>query len=1257
MQFHIAVPKEAVTRLTSETSIRVLRLLLRSELHYASVPPEALTISEDLTIADGGIDAEICAIANTVPIDCIFSTGITGFQIKAGDSFKPWTLSAIKKELLDSKGRLNSEVARLVSRNGHYTLLCTGHDLTPKQRNDSKSQIQKVLADCGATEYGGEVRVLGASQICEYVARYPGVAKTLGVDAIQDAWVYQEWELDAHLQNAFVLSPEQTDLINAIRTSLSDQTKHIRLLGEPGLGKTRLVLEALREPHFASSTLYVPHGTQFGNSALFRDLLKVVVTKPLFLVLDELPAHEMSEIWRHLKSRCGYLKIISLDHSSDGTRDNEILRLHAPLLSTETIRKILTDRAGDSYEIDRWVGICEGSPRVAQAIGENLRANPDDLLKSPTEVPIWERFVHGYGRRDATLSLQVDCVVLHLALFSRFGYEKPVDDEGRYISDLVQRVDPTIGLARFAQIVHDLRARRILQGSKTLFFVPRALHIYLWKRFWRIYGSQFKFAEVFQTMPVSLHAWFMGMFKYAGEAATEPVVSDILKLDGLYASRDFLTSGKGSRFLSTLAEANSLAVLELIERTIGRWTNEELVDFKGSRQSVVWAIEKIAVWPAHTVRAMRVLARLATNENATNSNNATGILLGLFRIGNECAATEATPQERLPALRELLRSKADPERLLGLRAVGAALDSRGMGFRMVGPEYQGIKDRAALWAPTTWEELWNARHLYFKALVDETRDWASEIRKAACDTLLEAVKQQIANPHCTELAFEVLEKLIDDPEADASKLNAFFSDWIDYRDREERKAITARVYRLRRRFRSRSLSSRFRAYVLDVDWLEWDQESRVCHGKRRNRAVALVDALAKRVVSKPNAFQEIQHLLAPNGNTPALWRFGEQIAMLDKKRSFLDQLIEITLLTKHQICLHAYLSATKSSDDELVSSTLSSMLKTPDRAWLGATIVLRSEYDDRLFGLCVDALGRGWIEPGQFRTLRYGKAAEAIPRAQMRELIGQLEKRRAIAALIDLLDELPFKRLAPFTSNQVFEIVVSSAPNEDDSWGEVNPHDWQRVCEKLVKWDKRRLIPLLELLLCKIATNFKFSYDMTIAPLATALFKSDPAAGWNVVTSLLEARPKKDWWSMTEWLKGGHPGFNQSENQNAPIASVPLQLVIDWIELDPSARSVLIARAAPRTLGDEFGGKLTRELLTRYAQFDEVARNISGVFHSGGWSGLESAHLRGRRDKFRTWLASGYDSAVKAWIEKEIQDLDRRIQDAEIREERERFNE
>lgn len=654
------VPILSVTSLSVERSIVVIRSILRCECAYAKSSPAVLTVSSRITTPDGGIDAEVnIPTGVSVPADCIFQSGLTGFQVKSGTSFKPWTQSAIRGELLDSNGRLYSEVERLVRRHGRYTLICTGHDLTPEQRNDSRNFIAAVLAEAGFANYEDFIEILGASQIAEFAERYPGTASLLAGDPIQEAWVLDEWQRDAHLANEFEVSPEQEQLITRIRAGLQGDVKHFRILGEPGLGKTRLVLESVKDENLAPYVLYIQHGTQFGQTRLFRQLLKSGYDRPLILVIDELPESEMADIWRHLKPRCGSMRIVTLDHGRDETYDEEIERINAPRLPDETIKKILFSRVGESRELDRWVEICEGSPRVAQAVADNLRANPDDLLKPPSTVPIWERFLHGYGKRDEIAARQIDCVTQHLALFSRFGYEEPVGYEAEYIASMIGKIDPTIGWARFQEIVRILRSRRVLQGSRTLFFVPRALHIYLWKQYWENYGRGFDFAQTFQNMPESLHAWFMSMFKFAEGTTTVHAINDILKPDGIFSQRTVITSAKGSRFLSILAEANPAAVLKLLEATIGKWTSQELLDFEQNRQNLVWALEKIAVWPTFTVRAALVLARLAINENAQNSNNATGTFVGLFRIGPEAAATETSPQARLPALLKLLRSTQD----------------------------------------------------------------------------------------------------------------------------------------------------------------------------------------------------------------------------------------------------------------------------------------------------------------------------------------------------------------------------------------------------------------------------------------------------------------------------------------------------------------------------------------------------------------------------------------------------------------------
>lgn len=1252
------VPNAAVVSLTPERAVTVIRAIFRSECGYARLGPSALTISDRIMAPDGGIDAEVkVPHEHVVPVDCIFQPGITGFQIKSGISFKPWTSGSIRGELLNGKGELCSEVKRLIQRKGHYSIICTGHDLTPEQRNDAIALIMEVLGENGFEEYEGKIDVLGARQIAEFSERYPGTASLLTADPVQEALTLEEWRHDAHMENSFEESPEQAAVISKIRANIQGETKHTRILGEAGLGKTRLALESLKDHSTSPYVLYIQHGSEFGQTKLFRQLLKRSHEKPLILVIDELPESDLSDIWRHLKSRCGYLKIISMDHGRDETRDEEIERINVPYLPDDTIKRILAYRIGESPDLDRWVRICEGSPRVAQAVADNLYANPSDLLKPPSIIPIWSRFLHGYGNRNETSARQIDCVAQHLALFSRFGFEDPVGKEAAYIAELVRNSDPTIGWAQFQEVVKEFRARRVLQGSRTLFFVPKALHIYLWKQFWECYGHDFDFKEVLLTIPDSLHVWFMSMFKYAGQTATTHVINDVLKLDGIFSRKENLISEKGSMFLSVLCEANPGAVLRLLERSFGAWTDEEIFNLSENRQNFVWTLEKIAVWPIYTVRAMKILIRLAVHENSHYSNNSTGTLLGLYRIGPEWAATESSPEERLPAFLMLLRAQSDAERRLGLEAADAALETQGIGFRIVGPEYQGLRERAKLWTPRTYDDWWHAHFVYFESLVNETERWPSNLRSEVCNSLLNAVEQQLQTPTCTELAFRVLDILVNDNAMQPKKLNRFFWNWREYKDNGKNPETKNRLRIIERRYTKRSLVSRFSRYVLDVEWTQWDEERRERKGKPRTRSKALVKALSRRIARTPDSFDEIRQHLTPEKGAPGLWFFGEQLAKNDPNRIFLPQLIDVSLKTNHQTCLYGYLSGVKDSNSDLYTATIDSLLNSQNTAWLGADIALSSDYDDDLFLKCLSLLDKSWIAPEQFNSLRFGKKIDYVPKERLLALFHQLRENQSetsLYLLLELLNSISFDKFSPFNSKFVFEVVSECLPRED-SWDVMRGYHWKVVSQKLIHWDERYALPLLDVLLTKMNESYRLSYDHDVEPLANELVQTDPSGAWGVIKVHFEESLPKWRSDLLHWLKGGVGGFEEDEKRGA-IADLPIQEILEWVEKNPEQRAGLIAHAAPSTLDDIDGGKVTRELLYKYGQIDGVKSGISSNFSSGGWVGPASAYLKRKREKFRRWLSAGFEFEVSQWIESEIECLDRCIEREEINEERSRFD-
>ena len=165
---------------------------------------------------------------------------------------------------------------------------------------------------------------------------------------------------------------------------------------------------------------------------------------------------------------------------------------------------------------------------------------------------------------------------------------------------------------RFQEIVQHYRDKRILQGSHTLFIVPKALHVYLWVDFWKNYGREFPFQAFMERIPAGMKHWFLQLFIYAHEAPpSQNLVKDILSTTGPFSDHDFLLSETGLQFLNYLSEADPSATLTLLERTIKTWLHAELYGWALVRHEVVWALEKIVVWDDLFIRAVNVLIPMA----------------------------------------------------------------------------------------------------------------------------------------------------------------------------------------------------------------------------------------------------------------------------------------------------------------------------------------------------------------------------------------------------------------------------------------------------------------------------------------------------------------------------------------------------------------------------------------------------------------------------------------------------------------------
>ena len=762
-----------LAELSPAQATEAFRDLLSARAFERRVPTTRISISLGICSADGGIDASVLDGVGPAIDEDDLTTAHTRFQIKTG-RFSPRQKSEIDRELFGSKKsatfvHLGTAVQRTLREAGRYVLVCFGIDPADEDLRIARETIRDAFKLCGYSDV--KVEVWGQNQLIGLLQHYPSLCIRMSGHDQQGFRSRPSWSSDDDMQPAVHYSPEQQQLIEELRGQLrSGEAAHLRLIGEPGVGKTRLALELTAADDLAPATLYVPDARSLLGSTFINSLIEADDTRFVLLVVDECPNNDRAELWNQLKSRTDRVRLITIDHGPDDSVDSKVRVERVSRVQVEQIIEILRDHGVGEYDAKRWAEYCEGCPRVAHVLGENLRLDRPDLLQGPAAVEVWDRFVVGYDRPDSEDVRLRGVVLRHISLFERFGFEPPVQDEAKFIAGLAQKCDPSLTWPRFQSIVATLRRRRILQGGRTLYVTPRLLQVHLFREFWDAYGTGFEIAEALSEMPPQLWNWFVQMLRYAhGVPQAEKAIERLLDGGKLFPPDCFPDTEQAGRVIEVLAETSRKAVVRCLRRTIGSMGTVKLRELKRARQLIVWALGKIAVWEDSFCEAAELLLQLAEAENANQSNNATGTFKELFTLSPGMAATQASPSIRLSVLERALDFSVADRRRLGLAACEAALSTL-TSFRVVSAEYQGLRKTIEFWWPKTYGELWDAYRNVWNLLVSKLDTWTGADRELLIKAIIRAAWSILYIQPLAETVVATLKSLVNDPATDIGAL-------------------------------------------------------------------------------------------------------------------------------------------------------------------------------------------------------------------------------------------------------------------------------------------------------------------------------------------------------------------------------------------------------------------------------------------------------------------------------------------------------
>jgi hypothetical protein len=130
-------------RLDAVSATRIFRDLLWCEALRSGLSPHKAVISLRTNVSDGGINARV---DGSPTVDSILVRGTTYFQVKAGDTFKPWQPSLLKTEFFGSlKAKPSREtlapgIRTYLQSHGQYVLVTLSFfNVMPGGRPDKNS--------------------------------------------------------------------------------------------------------------------------------------------------------------------------------------------------------------------------------------------------------------------------------------------------------------------------------------------------------------------------------------------------------------------------------------------------------------------------------------------------------------------------------------------------------------------------------------------------------------------------------------------------------------------------------------------------------------------------------------------------------------------------------------------------------------------------------------------------------------------------------------------------------------------------------------------------------------------------------------------------------------------------------------------------------------------------------------------------------------------------------------------------------------
>jgi hypothetical protein len=710
--------------------------LIKAEAYTRNVPLSAISTTLRTNVRDGGVDTAV---------DVHIPANQTGWL----DVPTCWQYKATENRNV-SDSALRTEVnkphsTKLLKKNYGYRL-CICDDITDEKKRNWEKILEEEIKNINFS--APLPKVISASNLADWTNHFPAIIIQFFKPELGQLLHLRAWQ-----KNLTTLTPTFVD-VNLWTGAKQRILEHadfnkpcneviLAIQGEAGVGKTRLVYEALASLEGSENlVIYTAEDTKAIDVAYTLANNKLVQA---ILVADECPVDKRLRLGDILNGHKDRVRVICIDNSGERPSieaeeswlqripeddvDN-ILKQNFPAVPTDR-RRVYVDFSGGFIKFA--ADLCHRDVQIAE------QGNVGSALTNLTNIRDYLR----NRLNDEELR-----TVQAISLFRKVGYRDEVKEELDLLCEILELDRGNV--LEIAQQLKDAPGYIAFAG-RYLYITPEIIARVSFEGAWKRW-IEYDQGAFLDKIPQPLLDAFLNRVSTSSSEEVRRIVGEFFRhWAAQLQPMDLSDISKVGRVV-VLAEINPDDYLPRLSQLIDRATKDELLQvtggYGGTRRSLVWLTEKMAAFPEFFSYAESILWKLALAETEFNlANNATRIWQQLFRIFLSGTAVPFT--ERIDLLEKRLFTEDREQINLALESLNEAFNTRGS--RIVGSPVVAGRIPPENWQPQTQLELKECLDQAKDVLLKAARSDISSLQTGALNVAIQRLPILLANGYLEQI--------------------------------------------------------------------------------------------------------------------------------------------------------------------------------------------------------------------------------------------------------------------------------------------------------------------------------------------------------------------------------------------------------------------------------------------------------------------------------------------------------------------------